>query len=91
MGALRWVVAGVVGLVLAVPAAAEEQALVRGDVAARKKKLQAAVAALGVPPEGYTKEREDFDLPTQVSTHKETGRYWPVQGSVSLRYTGVPV
>lgn len=88
MGAVRWVVGAMVGLALAVPAAAEEQALVRGDVAAVKKMLQAAVSALGAPPEGYAQEREDFDLPTQVSTHSEKGRYWPVQGSVSLRYTG---
>lgn len=88
MRALR-AVAALLGLALAASAAgAEQENLVRGDVAAIKKKLQAAVAALGVLPAGYAQEREEFDLPTQISTHDTKGRYRPAQASVSLRYTG---
>ncbi|MBI2519900.1 MAG: hypothetical protein HYV97_05775 [Bdellovibrio sp.] len=38
--------------------------LTRDEVATIKKKLVAAQTALGAPPEGYSRTREDFDLPT---------------------------
>jgi len=65
---------------------AQDTSLTRADVAAIKAKLVKVQQAMGVEPQGYLKESEDFNLPTDASP-TQTGKYWPVTASVSLRYT----
>jgi hypothetical protein len=77
-------------LILAGPALAQDNALARDEVAALKKKLVAAAAALGAPPEGYAKEREDFNLPTEFSP-AESGKFWPLGAEVRIQFSSKAV
>ncbi|HAZ11180.1 MAG: hypothetical protein A2X86_08590 [Bdellovibrionales bacterium GWA2_49_15] len=58
--------------------------LARDEVAAIKKKLVTAQTALGAPPEGYTRTREDFDLPTSGNT--SGGKMYPINSGVREEY-----
>jgi hypothetical protein len=77
-------------LILAGPALAQDNALARDEVAALKKKVVAAAAALGAPPEGYAKEREDFSLPTEFSP-AENGKFWPLGAEVRIQFSSKAV
>jgi hypothetical protein len=58
-----------IAVALMVPAslfAQRETPLLRDEVAAIKKKLAIALDAVGQPPAGYSKEGEDFNLPTEA-------------------------
>src|SRR5512143_307302 len=66
--------------------AQEENSLNRDEVSQIKKKLVATLEALGAAPTGYAMERENFNLPTEGSKIKETGRWYPVNGSADREY-----
>jgi hypothetical protein len=66
--------------------AQEENSLNRDEVSQIKKKLVATLEALGSAPAGYAVERENFNLPTEGSRIKETGRWYPVNGSADREY-----
>jgi hypothetical protein len=68
--------------------AAEPNMLTRDEVGALKKKLIAVVNAMGQPPAGYAKEDEHFNLPTETSMIKESGKFQWVTPSVSTRFSG---
>jgi hypothetical protein len=68
--------------------AAEPNMLTRDEVGALKKKLVAVVAAMGSPPAGYAKEDERFNLPTETTLIKESGKFQWVAPSVSARFSG---
>ena len=68
--------------------AAEPNMLTRDEVGALKKKLIAVVNAMGQPPAGYAKEEEHFNLPTETSTIKESGKFRWVTPSISIRFSG---
>jgi hypothetical protein len=65
---------------------AQETGLDRDEVAGIKKKLVAVQQAMGADPEGYSKESEDFHLPTDFNP-AQAGKFWPITSSISLRYT----
>lgn len=67
-------------------AIAEDTSLDRDEVAAIKKKLVTVQQAMGGDPDGYVKESEDFNLPTDFNPAK-AGKFWPITSSISLRYT----
>jgi len=52
-------------------------------VAVIKKKLSNVFDALGQPPAGYAKERESFNLPTEASKNRDTGRYYLIGASAT--------
>ena len=53
----------------------------RDEVASLKKKIVNALDAVGQPPAGYTKEKENFGLPTDADKNHESGLFNPVYGS----------
>lgn len=60
------------------------EALKRDEVAVIKKKLNTVLDAMGLPPAGYVKNSEDFNLPTEV--FKENGKLVSVQSSVKREF-----
>jgi hypothetical protein len=58
----------------------------RDEVAALKKKLVASFDAIGQPPAGYAKERENFNLPTEASKNHDSGLFYPAYGSGSRTF-----
>ncbi|HBA60089.1 MAG TPA: hypothetical protein DCZ92_04605 [Elusimicrobia bacterium] len=74
-------------LALAAPvlcrAGAEDTALTRDESAAFKKALVAVLGAMGLPPQGFVKEKDDFNLPTDFYT--EGGKLRAVTASVHRR------
>jgi hypothetical protein len=78
-----------VGLVFVACAALAQEStpLMRDEVAVIKKKLVAALDALGQPPAGYAVKDESFNLPTELSPAGTGGKWWPVNGSASRKYT----
>jgi len=60
------------------------EALKRDDVAVIKKKLNTVLDAMGLPPAGFAKQKDDFNLPTEVSTDK--GKLLSAQASVSREF-----
>jgi len=58
----------------------------RDEVSTLKKKLVAALDAIGQPPAGYAKERENFNLPTEASKNHDSGLFHPAYGSSSRTY-----
>lgn len=71
---------------LTLASAQNETPLLRDEVASTKKKLTAVLDALGQPPAGYSKEREDFNLPTEAYKVQESGLFSPMHCSVSRTY-----
>jgi len=67
---------------------AQTNNLTRDEVSVVKKKLVAVIDALGQPPKGYVKEDEDFSLPTEFSKNATSGLYYPVYGSVQMKFGG---
>lgn len=63
-----------------------EEPLTRTEVGVIKKKIQAVIAAIGNPPEGYSKSSEDFDIPTKVYT--TSGGFEPVSSSARFVFGG---
>jgi hypothetical protein len=53
----------------------------RDEVSVLKKKLVAALDAVGQPPAGYTKEEENFSLPTDANKNRESGLFDPAYAS----------
>jgi hypothetical protein len=75
------------GFLLGTLASAQESVpLMRDEVSVYKKKMVAMLEALGEAPAGYTKEREDFSLPTEASPARMAGRFNPVNGSASRSF-----
>jgi len=67
--------------------AQDENALTRDEVAQIKKKLVAALEALGQPPAGYSKESETFNLPTEAYRREKNGsRYNPIGAGANRTY-----
>ncbi len=58
--------------------------LARDEVAGIKKKLVAAETALGAAPEGYTRTKEDFQLPT--SGNASGGKFFPISSGVRQEF-----
>jgi hypothetical protein len=58
----------------------------RDEVATLKKKVVNALDAVGQPPAGYAKERENFNLPTDASKNHESGLFYPAYGSGSRTF-----
>jgi hypothetical protein len=58
----------------------------RDEVSTLKKKLVSALDALGQPPAGYTKEKENFNLPTDASKNHDNGLFSPAYGSGSRTF-----
>lgn len=73
-------------LVFLSPALAQDTSLDRDEVAGVKRKLVTVQQAMGGDPEGYSKESEDFNLPTDFNPAR-AGKFWPITSSISLRYT----
>jgi hypothetical protein len=73
--------------IASIAAAQDSPPLMRDEVSAIKKKLVAALDALGQPPEGYAVKDESFNLPTSISPARSGGKFWPVYGSADRRYT----
>jgi len=77
---------GLCALFCAFSAAQEAGQYTRDEVGTVKKKLVAALDAVGQLPEGYSKERESFNLPTDVSKNRESGLFYPVYASGERRF-----
>ena len=58
----------------------------RDEVSTLKKKLVNALDAVGQPPAGYAKERENFNLPTDASKNHDNGLFYPAYGSGSRTF-----
>lgn len=71
---------------VAAGAFAQETSLTRAEVAAVKAKLVAVQQAMGADPQGYIKESESFNLPTDFRAARD-GKYSPIGAGVSMRYT----
>jgi hypothetical protein len=67
--------------------AQEDTPLKRDEVASIKKKLVAALEALGQAPGDYAVKDEDFHLPTSISPSRSSGKFYPPYGGVSRKYT----
>jgi len=65
--------------------AQNENPLTRDEVSVIKKKMVAALEALGQPA-GYSVEREDFNLPTEAYKNSSTGKYNLISGSAQRRF-----
>ena len=72
---------GCCALLFAFCAAQEAGQYTRDEVGTVKKKIVAALDAVGQLPEGYSKERESFNLPTDVGKNRESGLFYPVYAS----------
>jgi hypothetical protein len=66
--------------------AQNETPLLRDETASIKKKLVAALDAVGQPPEGYSKEKEDFNLPTEASKIQNSNLFSTTYGSAERTY-----
>lgn len=60
--------------------------LTRDEVSTVKKKLVNALDAVGQPPAGYSKEKENFNLPTDAYKNRESGLLQPVTGSADRSF-----
>ena len=58
----------------------------RDEVATLKKKVVNALDAVGQPPAGYAKERENFNLPTDASKNHDSGLFYPAYGGGSRTF-----
>ena len=65
---------------------AQSTNLNRAEVAAIKAKLVAVQKAVGMDPDGYALESEDFSLPTNFNP-AGGGKFWPITSSVSMDFT----
>lgn len=66
--------------------AAQDAQYTRDEVSTVKKKLVSILDAVGQMPEGYSKERESFNLPTDVSKNRESGLFYPVYAGGERRF-----
>lgn len=67
-------------------AAQDDGQYTRDEVGTVKKKIVAGLDAVGQMPEGYSKEKESFNLPTEASKNRSTGLFHPVYGSGERRF-----
>ena len=75
-----------VAMFLGIAVAQDSVPYTRDEVATLKKKLVASLDAVGQPPAGYAKEKENFNLPTDASKNRESGLFYPAYGSVDRTY-----
>lgn len=68
-------------LFLGVAVAQTSVPLTRDEVSILKKKFVAALDAVGQPPAGYSKEEENFSLPTDAGKNHDSGLLNPAYGS----------
>jgi hypothetical protein len=66
--------------------AAQDAQYTRDEVSTVKKKLVNVLDAVGQMPEGYSKERESFNLPTDVGKNRESGLFYPVYAGAERRF-----
>ena len=77
---------GLCALFFAVSASQEAGQYTRDEVGTVKKKLVSVLDAVGQLPEGYSKERESFNLPTDVSKNNQSGLFHPVYAGAERRF-----
>lgn len=77
---------GLCALLFAFSEAQEAAQYTRDEVGTVKKKIVAVLDAIGQLPEGYSKERESFHLPTDVSKNRESGLFYPVYAGAERRF-----
>lgn len=75
-----------VAIFLGIAVAQNSVPYTRDEVATLKKKLVAALDAVGQPPAGYAKERENFSLPTDANKNHDSGLFYPAYGSGSRSF-----
>jgi hypothetical protein len=63
-----------------------DTSLTRAEVKELKTLLSDFITALGPPPAGYSSLEEDFELPTETSRHKDSGRFYPLSPAVRLKF-----
>ena len=73
-------------LFVGIAAAQNSVPYTRDEVSTLKKKLVAALDAVGQPPAGYAKEREDFSLPTDANKNHDSNLFYPSYGNVSRTF-----
>lgn len=66
--------------------AQENNPLTRDEVSVIKKKLQAVFDALGQAPLGYSKENENFSLPTEAYKNSKSGLWQPIGASAERNF-----
>jgi hypothetical protein len=71
------------GVFLSTALAQKEVPLLRDEVSMFKKKLVTMFDALGEVPAGYSKEDEDFNLPTEAYPGRSAGKFNPVHCSAT--------
>jgi len=79
-------VATFAALFLGIAVAQDSVPYTRDEVATLKRKLVAALDAVGQPPAGYAKERESFNLPTDVGKNHESGLFHLAYGGAQRTY-----
>jgi hypothetical protein len=70
-----------VAIFLGIAVAQNSVPYTRDEVATVKKKIVAALDAIGQPPAGYAKEKENFNLPTDASKNHDSGLFYPAYGN----------
>jgi hypothetical protein len=76
----------VLSVLLGITEAQDAVQYTRDEVSIVKKKLVSTLDAVGQPPEGYAKERENFNLPTEARKNRESGLFHPVYGSAERTF-----
>ena len=77
---------GFCALIFAFSSAQDSGQYTRDEVGTVKKKIVAGLDAVGQMPEGYSKERESFNLPTDVSKNSSSGLFHPVYAGGERRF-----
>ena len=79
-------------LLLAAPAllladGGQDDPVTRNEALALKTSVKAVVDALGAPPAGYAKSKEEFDLPTSMGIDKSSGVFYLTQTRGEFEFT----
>jgi hypothetical protein len=80
------VLAGICMFAAALTFAQDAGQYTRDEVGVVKKKIVAVLDAVGEVPAGYSKERENFNLPTDVGKNTQSGLFYPVYGDGDRRF-----
>ena len=80
-------IAILIALFLGIAVAQENSVpLTSDEVSTVKKKLVNALDAIGQPPAGYSKEKENFNLPTDAYKNRESGLFEPVNANADRNF-----
>ncbi len=79
-------------LLLAAPAllladGGQDDPVTRNEALALKTSVKAVVDALGAPPAGYARSKEEFDLPTSMGIDKSSGVFFLTQTRGEFEFT----